>query len=182
MLLATQNWKPWDNMMKRLEMCRSQGFTRNLGAEKIDRCHGEESVESTGLDHSDCDFCSGTCCCYAKSSSYSGCMDVWCTGDGSDSDFKDFNSSAKTFRANFKDEHCTVVFDAALAQVWLRIIRSRAVEPRFTMGCGQCRGVKPESRGFRSQGAPSTGLRADSSHVGIMEQATGLTCRTFNRL
>ena len=36
--------------MKRLEMCRSQGFTRNLGAEKIDRCHGEESVESTGLD------------------------------------------------------------------------------------------------------------------------------------
>jgi len=88
----------------------------------------------------------------------------------------------KRFGQTFKDdEHCTVVFDAALAQVWLRI-RSRAVEPRFTMGCGQCRGVKPESRGFRSQGAPSTGLRADSSHVGIMEQATGLTCRTFNRL
>ena len=89
----------------------------------------------------------------------------------------------RRFGQTFKDdEHCTVVFDAALAQVWLRIIRSRAVEPRFTMGCGQCRGVKPESRGFRSQGAPSTGLRADSSHVGIMEQATGLTCRTFNRL
>ena len=75
-----------------------------------------------------------------------------------------------------------MVFDAALLawQVWLRICS--AVEPRFTMGCGQCRGVNPESRGFRSQGAPSTGLRADSSHVGIMEQATGLTCRTFNRL
>ena len=74
----------------------------------------------------------------------------------------------KRFGQTFKDdEHCTVVFDAALAQVWLRI-RSRAVEPRFTMGCGQCRGVNPESRGFRSQGAPSTGLRADSSHVGTM--------------
>ena len=39
---------------------------------------------------------------YEKSSSYSGCMDVLCTGDGSNSDFKDFNSSAKTFRANFQ--------------------------------------------------------------------------------
>ena len=63
-----------------------------------------------------------------------------------------------------------MVFDAALLawQVWLRIIRSGAVEPRFTMGCGHCRGVKPESRGCRSQGAPGTGLRDDSSHVGIM--------------
>ena len=90
-------------------------------------------------------------------------MDVLCRGDGCNSDF---NSSAIS---TFKDDaHCTVVFDAALLawQVWLRICR--AVEPRFTMGCGQCRGVKPESRGCRSQGAPSTGLRADSSHVGTM--------------
>ena len=75
----------------------------------------------------------------------------------------------RRFRHTFKDdEHCMVVFDAALAQVWLRIIRSGAVEPRFTMGCGQCRGVKPEARGCRSQGAPGTGLRSDSSHVGTM--------------
>ena len=63
----------------------------------------------------------------------------------------------KRFGQTFKDdEHCTVVFDAALAQVWLRI-RSRAVEPRFTMGCGQCRGVKPESRGFARKALQAQG-------------------------
>jgi len=78
----------------------------------------------------------------------------------------------KRFGQTFKDdEHCTVVFDAALAQLWLRIRSVGAAGPsRFTMGCGQCRGVKPESQGCRSQGAPGTGLRDDSSHVGHVGQ------------
>jgi hypothetical protein len=73
-----------------------------MGAEKFARCHGgEESVESTGLDHTQIVISAAEHVAvvgYAKSSSYSGCMDVLCTGDGSNSDF---NSSAKTFRANF---------------------------------------------------------------------------------
>jgi hypothetical protein len=72
-----------------------------MGADKIARCHsGEESVESTGLDTQIVISAAEHVAVvgYAKSSSYSGCMDVLCTGDGSNSDF---NSSAKTFRANF---------------------------------------------------------------------------------
>ena len=70
-----------------------------MAADKFARCH-DESVESTGLDSQIVISAAENVAVvgYAKSSSYSGCMDVWCTGDGSDSDF---NSFAKTFRANF---------------------------------------------------------------------------------